>query len=687
MKTSLTGPTVLALLLLATFFPAAQALPPKQARTRAKSIVQRMTLAEKISQLHGIHDANHYRFVPGLPQFGIPSLSITNGPAGAGPGSSSPQHRATALPAPIALAATWDTPAARQYGAIAGKEARDLGSDLLEAPDVNIARVPQSGRVFESYGEDPYLTSRIAVANIEGIQSSGVMANVKHYVANNQETDRGSINEIVGDRALREIYMPAFRAAVQQGHVASVMCAYPRINGEFNCANKFLLTDVLKDEWHFDGFVISDFGAVHSTIPSALAGLDLEMPTGKYFSSQLQDAVQSGVVPSSLIDDKLIRRISKMMEFGLFGRHTAMHPIPVLADGAAARSIAEEGVVLLKNDAQLLPLDFRSLHSVALIGPYAVRTQTGGGGSSHVIPFYSIQPEDGIRAQLPDQARLAVLDGSDIPAAAAAAAKAQVAIVVVGDQDTEGRDQSLSLPQQQNALVEAVARVNPRTVVVLQTGSAVLMPWLKDVPAVLEMWYPGEEDGNVLGDILFGNTDPSGKLPITFPQQVNDTLARNPTQYPGNGTTVHYTEGIQVGYRWYETQHIQPLFSFGFGLSYTNFAFSDLKLLHVDASTHAVTLQFQLKNVGRYPGAEVAQLYVGFPKINEGNEAPEQLKGFQRVPLQPGQSKTVAMTLDARSFSYWSLRDHAWRIQPGTYVLMVGSSSANISLRSSIDFP
>ncbi len=685
MKISRIG-TRTALLLLAAVGSRAQTLSTKQAEAKVRAIVQRMTLPEKISQLHGVRDEHHYRFVPGVSRLGIPSLTMTNGPAGAGPGGSSPQLRATALPAPIALAASWDTNAARKYGEVAGSEASDLGSDLLEAPDVNIARVPQSGRVFEAYGEDPFLASRLAVANIIGIQSSGVMANVKHYVANNQETDRGSINEIVGARALREIYMPAFRAAVKDGHVASVMCAYPRVNGEFNCANKFLLTDVLKDDWHFEGFVISDFGAVHSTIPSALAGLDLEMPTGKYFSAQLQQAVQSGTVPSSLIDDKLIRRYATMMQFGMFGKRRSMQAIPVLADGAVARSIAEEGAVLLRNQNHLLPLDYRSLHSVALIGPYAVRTLTGGGGSSLVIPFYSIQPEDGIRAHLPDQAKLTVLDGSDIPAAADAAAKAAVAIVVVGDQDTEGQDQSLTLPGHQDDLITAIAHANPRTVVVLQTGSAVLMPWLQNVPAVLETWYPGEEDGNVLADILFGTVDPSGKLPVTFPRRVQDTLANNSMQYPGDGTIVHYTEGIQVGYRWYQTHNVRPLFPFGFGLSYTTFAYSDFAIAHVDSSTHVVTLRFRVKNVGTYPGAEVAQLYVGFPPIDEGNEPPEQLKGFRRVMLQPGQSEAVAMTLNARAFSYWSEMDHAWRIQPGIYSLMAGSSSANILLHGSVEF-
>jgi len=612
---------------------------------------------------------------------------MTNGPAGAGPGNASPQPKATGLPAPVALASTWDPKAAHRYGELEGEEARDLGVSLLEGPDVNIARVPQNGRTFEGYGEDPFLSSAIAVGDIEGVQSTGIMANVKHFVANNQETDRFNIDEIVKQRALREIYMPAFKAAVQKGNVASVMCAYPRLNGEFNCASKFLLTHVLKDQWQFNGFVISDWGAVHSTVPSALAGTDLEMPNGRYFAADLEKAVKDGQVPVPVINDKLIRRFSKMIEFGLFEANRSTHPIPALADGSVSRSIAEEGAVLLKNQGELLPLHTSQLHSVALIGPYAVQAHGGGGGSSHVIPLYSIEPEDGIRARLLMRTHLHVLDGSDVSAAVAAARKADVAVVIVGDQDREGRDQSLTLPGNQNALIAAVAAANPRTIVVLQTGSAVLMPWLGSVSSVLETWYPGEEDGDLLGDILFGYVNPSGKLPLTFPARESDTFARDPMQYPGNGKSVEYSEGIDVGYRWYQTHHVQPLFPFGFGLSYTRFAFSGLSVSTADPLKHRVTLTFDVKNIGQVAGAEVAQVYVGFPRIAEGNEPPEQLKGFRRIFIKPGQTRKVAVTLNPQSFSYWSTTQHAWRIQPGSYSLMVGASSADIRLSKTIDIP
>lgn len=650
---------------------------------RARELVARMTLEEKIDQVHGIRTTHHFRYVPGVPRLDIPPLGITNGPAGAGKGQQTPQLRATALPAPISVAASWDVDLARRYGALAAREARALGSDLLESPDVNIIRVPQGGRSFESFTEDPYLDSRLAVASINGIQSQGVLANVKHYLANNQETDRLSINEQIGERALHEIYMPAFKAAVQQANVASVMCAYPQVNGAFNCQNRPLLTDVLKKEWGFKGFVMSDYGAVHSTVPSALNGLDLEMPTGKYFSGALKTAVEQGTVPVSAIDEMLVRRYAVMMRFGLFGSRSQPAPIPVLQDGQAARQLAEQGIVLLKNNSGLLPLDNRTVKSIALIGSYAVRAKPGGGGSSHVIPLYTIEPADGIAVHLVHK-RFDVLDGCDIQAAVAAAKQDEVAIVMVGDDDREGHDQSLELSGTQNALVEAVAAANPRTIVVLKTGSAVLMPWLHSVAAVLEAWYPGEEDGDAVADVLFGDVNPSGKLPITFPASVQQTFVQNPAYYPGNGHEVQYGEGIEVGYRWYQSHNIQPLFPFGFGLSYTTFSFSDLKVVPGSADSHSAEVHFRITNTGRRAGAEIAQVYVGFPSLAEGNEPPRQLKGFRKITLAPGESQEIGIPLHADAFSYWSVKDHAWRIQPGKYKVMVGSSSQDLPLAAPV---
>jgi beta-glucosidase len=644
-----------------------------------------MTLDEKIAQLHGIRDPQNYRVVPRLPRLGIPAFHMTNGPAGVGPGGAGPQKPATAMPAPIALAATWDPELAHEYGKLEAEETRSTGSQLFESPDINIARVPQGGRVFESFGEDPFLTSRIAVADIEGIQSENVIANVKHFLANNQESQRMSIDEIIGERALREIYLPGFEASIKEAHSASVMCAYPKVNGAFNCENAPMLTDVLKKEWGFDGFVVSDWGATHSTVPSALSGLDLEMPTGRYFGDDLKKAVESGQVPVARIDEMLVRRFAKMIEFGLFGPQAKPEPIPVLEHGAIARDIAEQGIVLLKNDGSLLPLDRATTRTIALIGPWAVRPETGGGGSSHVLPLYTITPYDGLQAAVDSQVtRMTVSDGSDIDAAAAAAKRAQIAIVMVGDQDSEGHDQSLELPAAQTQLVEAVAKANPKTIVVVKSGSAILMPWLSSVPAVLEAWYPGEEDGHAVAAVLMGDVNPSGKLPLTFPRSVEDTLASNPQQYPGADGVVHYSEGLEVGYRAYTAHNIPPQFPFGFGLSYTQFSFDRLNVAQQKGGG-TTTVSFRVTNTGQRAGSDVAQLYLGFPPIAEGSEPPMQLKGFEKVMLKPGESKTVALKLDRRSFSYWSEKSHAWQVANGDFQVMVGDSSANTPLKGSLE--
>lgn len=654
-----------------------------EAVARAKQIVARMTLDEKIKELHGIHDATGYRMVPGIPRLDIPDFHMTNGPAGVGPGGASPQPPATALPAPIALAATWDPELAHSYGKLEGEESRSLGSELFESPDINIARVPQGGRVFESFGEDPYLDGRIAVAAIEGVQSTGIMANVKHYLANNQETDRKSIDEEIGERALREIYLPAFEASIKEAHSASLMCAYPKVNGAFDCENAPFLKGILKQEWGFDGFVLSDWGATHSTVPSALNGLDLEMPTGIYFGDALHKAVDAGQVPVSNLDEMLIHRFAKMIEYGDFNQQPKPESIPAFEHGALAREIASQSIVLLKNDGSLLPLDSTSTKTIAIIGPYAVRPNTGGGGSSHVIPLYTITPYDGLMASLGLQIHVTVLDGSDIDAAAAAAKRSQVAVVMVGDQDSEGRDQSLELPAAQNQLIEAVAKANPRTVVVVKTGSAVLMPWINDVPAVLQAWYPGEEDGRAVASVLLGEVNPSGKLPLTFPRSVDQTLAANPQQYPGVDGTVQYSEGLDVGYRGYTAHNISPLFPFGFGLSYTQFSFSNLKVTQQPAGANAM-VSFIVTNTGQRAGREVAQLYLSFPSIGEGNEPPIQLKGFRKLELKPGEARPVELKLDARAFSYWAEKAHAWQIASGEFQILIGDSSASTPLKGTI---
>ncbi|MGH7978987.1 MAG: beta-glucosidase, partial [Limisphaerales bacterium] len=654
---------------------------------RARQIVDAMTLQEKITELHGIHDAEHQRYVPPIPRLGIPGFRIANGPAGVGPGDEHHQLPATALPAPILLASTWDTNLAGEYGTVIGREAKDVDDDLIEGPDVNIARVPQNGRTFEAFGEDPYLDGQIAVAEIQGIQSQGVIANVKHYDANNQETDRFGINEIIGERALREIYLPAFEAAVKEGHVASVMSAYPKVNGQYCCQNQFLQNQILKNDWGFQGFITSDFGAVHSTAPSALAGLDLEMPTGKYFGGALATAIQSGKVPMAVIDDKLVRRFRMMMRFGLFDQPATMKPIPEYDDGQKSLRIAEAGMVLLKNDGGVLPLDADKLYNIAVIGPYAAEAMTGGEGSSHVIPLYTAGPLEGIERRVGSMAKVQFADGADIRKAISLAASADVAIVMVGDRETEGKDHPITLAGKQDELVAAVAAANPRTVVVLKTGSAVLMPWVDKVPAILEAWYPGEEDGDAVAAVLFGDVNPSGKLPITFPKRLADLPANTVWQYPGVQGVVHYWEGIFVGYRHFDQQHIQPLFPFGYGLSYTTFGFENLDVtprIVKNPAKLTVTVDFDLSNTGKRRGEEVAQLYVGFPSAKHIPQPPEQLKAFKKILLQAGETRRIHFELDGRALACWSEERHKWVVLSGPYHIMVGPSSRHLPLQANV---
>jgi len=645
----------------------------------ARQIVAKMTLDEKIAQLHGIVDKENCRVVPGIQRLGIPALTICNGPAGAGPAGPGHDGKATSLPAPISLAATWDAQAAYIYGKIAGEESALLGNSLLEAPDVNIARTPHNGRTFESFGEDPFLNSRVAVAVIKGIQSCGVIANVKHYAANNQEQDRFKIDEIIEERTLREIYLPAFEASVEEGHVGSVMAAYNKVNGIFCCENDFLLNQVLKHEWNFNGFITSDFGAVHSTIPSAKAGLDLEMPTGIYFGDSLKKAVESGEISELILDDKLIRRYRTMMRFGVWDQLHAKGNIPVNQDAKIAMNIGEEGVVLLKNKGNLLPLKANSIHTIAVIGPFAEQAMTGGGGSSYVNSILRISPADGIRNIMGKNVTIQINDGTNLSQAVSMTKSADVTILMLGDRQTEGQDHSISLDGNQNELAEAILSVNPHAIVVLKTGGPILMPWVNKASAILEAWYPGEEDGTVVADVLFGIVNPSGKLPITFPKNDTDLPTQSIEQYPGVDSIAHYSENLLVGYRWYDTKKIEPLFPFGYGLSYTTFSYTDLKISKLTAAK-TVTIEFTITNSGKCLGAEVAQLYIRLPSLPNVPQPLRELKGFRRVKLNPGQSTHVKIELNTRSLSYWDVKSHGWKVASGTYIVSAASSSRDIRL-------
>jgi beta-glucosidase len=666
---------------------------------QASAIVVRMTLAQKIMELHGIHDAQHQRYVPGIPALGIPPLVITNGPAGVGPGDDPQQQRATALPAPVSLAASFNPSLAYQYGHLIGTEAKDLGANVVEGPDVNIIRVPQGGRTFESLSEDPYLTASIGTAETEGIQAQpGMIAEVKHFTAYSQETYRGTAKDdnIVSARVLHEIYLPPFQQALTRGGAQALMCGYALVNGEYSCQDKSLLTGVVGQRWGFDGFIQSDFGAARSTVSSAQAGLNLEMQTGSYYAAApVERALATGALSVTTVNQLLVTRFAAMIRRGLFGPAKTAGPsrIPAQASAALALRAAEQGIVLLKNANGELPLTAGTLHTVAVIGPYAGAAMTGGDGSSHVDPLLTVSPVHGVQAE---HVAVTYNDGSDVKAAVAAAKRASVAVVMVGDTESEGRDQpSLALPGNQNQLIEAVARANPRTVVVVKSGNPVLMPWLAQVPAVVEAWYPGEEDGAAVAAVLFGQVDPSGKLPVTFPASESQTPTSSASQFPGTNGKVEYSEGLDVGYRGYDAENITPLFPFGFGLSYTTFTFTNLALTPSATSntvsgpapsscgcnsqgTTLATARVTVTNTGAVTGTEVAQLYLGDPKA--AGEPPRQLKGFARVTLSPGQSATLSFPLTGHDLSYWDDAAGGWVVPAGTFTVYAGDSSALASL-------
>ena len=651
--------------------------------SRARAVVAQMTLDQKILEVHGVGGSSpNIRIVPAIPSLGIPSFVITNGPDGVANGTVSPPQPATAMPVTLALAASWDTTQANTYGALIGNEAKIEGNDLIEGPDMNLARIPQGGRTFENLGEDPYLAGQIASADITGIQSQGEIAESKHFVGNEQETNRGSINDIIDERTLRELYLAPFETTVKQGHVDAVMCAYNKVNGPYNCENP-LMNQVLKGDWGFNGFVTSDFGAVHSTVPSAVNGLDLEMPSGVYFASNLKAAVTAGTLPVAVIDDMLIRRFRATIAMGLWDNPPVAQPISTslqASDGATAKTIAEEGMVLLKNTGNVLPLSTASLHSIALIGPYAGSAKIGGGGSSSVNPLYTVNPQTGLQNRVGSGVTVTYNDGSDTMSAANAAKAADVAIVMVGDSRSEGSDTSIALSGNQDALVAAVAAANKNTVIVVKSGSAILMPWVNQVPAILEAWYPGEEDGNAVAGVLFGDFNPSGKLPMTFPVRISDLPANTPAQYPGVNGNVTYSEGLDMGYRWFDAKNITPLFPFGYGLSYTTFSYSNL-VITLGANDTA-TVAFDATNTGSRTGGNVAEVYVGQPVA--AGEPPKNLAGFQKMRLTPGQTAHYSISLATRAFEHWDTTIHNWTITPGSYQIMVGTSSRDIVLTGAI---
>jgi beta-glucosidase len=611
-------------------------------------------------------------------------MNLEDGPAGVGDGMSN----VTQLPAPVDVAATWDTSAEQEYGQVIGAEQAAKGTTVDLGPTINIVRDPRWGRAFESVSEDPYLAGQMSAADIRGVQSTGTMAQVKHYAVYNQETNRNtpSDNAIVSTQAEQEIYLPAFQAAVQQGAASSVMCSYSTINGTYACQNPYTLSTVLRQQFGYTGFVTSDWGATHSTAASANAGLDMDMPGNDgYYGTALVSAVNSGSVSTGTVNSAVSAILTQMFAFGLFDKAPGGSPSAVATSSAHqsdATQLAEEGTVLLKNSGSVLPLS-SSDTSIAVIGADASTSpQTDGGGSAGVNSSGTVTPLQGIEAAAPGGTTVTYNSGSSDSSAASAASAASVAVVFANLAESEGSDLSgIDLGTTQDNLITSVAAANPDTIVVLNTGSAVTMPWLSSVKGVLEAWYPGQEDGTAIANVLFGDYDPSGHLTVTFPASLSQVPASTTAQWPGTGGTVQYSEGIDVGYRWYDSQNLTPLFPFGYGLSYTTFSFSNLQVGSLTAGG-AATVTATVTNTGSRAGADVAQLYVTDPSAS--GQPPLQLEGFQRVSLAAGASTTVTFSLTQRSLQYWNSSSNGWATSTGNYGIEVGDSSANLPLSGTL---
>ena len=697
---------------------------------RVSDILSRMSLEEKVSLLAG----SGWMESTGVPRLGIPVIKMADGPMGIRnwTGSSavtsvegtSPSFTSTAFPAGICIAASWDPALARMEGTVIGREVKSIGRDMILGPTVNIQRTPLWGRNFESYGEDPFLSGNIAVGYIQGVQGEGVLASVKHFVVNNEEFERHRIDVNVDERALHEIFYPAFEAAIQKGHVWTVMSSYNKINGTY-AAQSPLLEQELYHAAGFSGFVISDWGSTYSTAPTVNAGMDLEMPGGPAMQrwiagpnprlagndggylvpDKVLPLVKSGAIPEADINRNAGRILTVIFESGLYDHpHLGGVPIDTPAQRAVALQAALEGTVLLKNEGSVLPLSPAAVHSLAVIGPSAATARVGGGGSGLVFAKGVVTPLDGIRKRAGEisvkYALGVAMQGEEQPdatpesrhklidEAVAVAKSSDVAVVFAGYSwklETEGKDRpNMDLPLGQDDLIQAVAAVNKKTIVVFNAGDSVtLTRWIDQVPGVIDAWYGGEEGGTAIANLIFGDANPSGKLPFTFLRKLEDSPSFG--NYPGTDLHVKYAEGIYVGYRYFD-KHTEtpPLFPFGFGLSYTTFALSDLRLPRTMVQGGEVAVTATVRNTGQRRGAEVVQLYLADPSAPVDRPVRE-LKGFQRVDIAPGESKVVHFTLDRRALSFYSTAKHAWTAQPGRFEVSVGTSSKDLPLQRSFE--
>jgi len=663
--------------------------------TRVNELLSAMTTLQEATLLHLLQDSSavpYEGYTPAIAALCIPEITEQDGAAGVASGFMNGAGGAfrgvTQLPAPITDAAAFDPALAGQYGNVIGSEDAAKGIDLALSPTINIDRSPLWGRSYETLGEDPFLTASLAVPLIQGIQANRVVAVVKHFAVYNQETNRATLldNSVVSARALHEIYLPAFSAATQAGQAGAIMCSYNLINGVPACQDTALLDTILLGQWHFDGFVRSDCDSVYNQSEAMSAGVSQVKCTPLYDPRSLAAAVADGQLARSELDDLARPLLSVLFRFNLIGAPHPLLPDQVVttaADRAVAEQTDAEGAVLLKNNANTLPLDLAAIGSLALIGPKGATPMPAGLGAMHVAPTDPVTAEDALAAVLGP--RLHYYDGADLRSAADLARHAGAAVVVVHDVEAERHDRTtLALPGNQDALVAAVAAANPRTIVVLETGAAVLMPWLHDVAAVLETWYPGETAGTALVDLLSGKVDPSGKLPVTFPAAETPGAMPDatPATFGGVNGAVQYADGIDVGYRWYEVNRVAPLFSFGYGLSYTRFGFSKIRATTTAAG--GINVQATITNVGPVAGSDVVQCYLGYP--TGAGEAPRQLRAFTRVTLAPRQSTTVHLGLAPGDLATWSTTANQWVVPAGTFHLYVGDGSdlANLPLTTTV---
>lgn len=690
---------------------------------KIEALLKKMTLEEKVSMIH----ASSSFTSGGVKRLGIPELTTSDGPHGVRPEhgrdwelDNKTLDSGTYLPVGVCLAATWNTGLGYAFGSVLGSEANYRGKDVILGPGINIIRSPLNGRNFEYLSEDPYLVSRMAVGNIRGIQDQGISACVKHYAANNQETKRFTIDVHMSERALREIYLPGFKAAITEAGANTIMGAYNKFRGQWASQNHYLLKHILRNEWKFKGIAMSDWDAVHHTPQALWNGMDLEMGTdlgmlpnpnyGKFWMGDTVVAlVKAGKIPEYLVDEKVRRILYIMFKTKMIDGQRKKGDYNTKAHQQTAAKIAEEGMVLLKNSNNMLPLKKSGVKSIAVIGYNAERKQSMGGGSSQVRAFYEVTPLQGIRniagntidlsyAQGYEIRRGAGANASMIAEAVAAASKADVAVIVGGwthgynysvwadnAYDAEDTDKpSMQMPFGQDELIKAVLKANPRTVVVLMGGGAIDMrQWIDQAPAIIQAWYAGMEGGNALARILFGEVNPSGKLPMTFPKKLEDHGSHALGEYPGDTSKliVNYFDDIYVGYRYYDKFNVEPQFAFGHGLSYTSFAYSNLK---TSVNGKKATVTFTIKNTGNVAGAEVAQLYLGQP--NARLPRPEkELKGFHKVFLQPGEQKTVTIQLAEDAFSYYDDVQGKWVMDGGVYSISVGGSSRDIKLNGKVN--